>query len=121
MDILWKLVQDKFKADELTEVKAKELWVHFRRLYEQDPSDRHWRFEAHNLNILWKFYDSCEIHHVSTQAGVDVFMLAEKEYPLRSGILTVMMSSKLRCEEKTQKVEDLLQRIHDQCERASRE
>ena len=97
LDTLWKIVQDQFKKDELVDVKAKELWVNFRRLYEPDASDRYQRFEANNLNTLWKFYDSSAVHHVSTQYGVDVFMLAEKEYPLRAGVLTVMLSVKLRC------------------------
>ena len=57
-DTLWKLVQAKFKTAEPTDVIEKELWVHVRRLYELYPSDRHWRFEAHNLNTLWKPYDS---------------------------------------------------------------
>jgi hypothetical protein len=95
LDTLWIIVQDQFKKDELVDVKAKELWVQFKRLYEPDASDRYWRFEANNLNTLWKFYDSRVVHHVSTQAGVDVFMLAEKEYPLRACILTVMISVKL--------------------------
>ena len=97
------------------------MWVHFRRLYEPDPSDRHWRFEAHNMNTLWKFYDSSVVHHLSTQDGVDVFMLAEKEYPLRAGVLTVMMSVKLRCWKRSEVIEDLLQRIYDQSVRADKE
>jgi hypothetical protein len=97
------------------------LWVHFRRLYEPDPSDRYWRFEAQNMNTLWKFYDSSVVHHVSTQDGVDVFMLAEKEYPLRAGVLTVMMSVKLRCWERSEIREDLLQIIYDQSVRADKE
>jgi hypothetical protein len=70
------------------------------------------------MNTLWKFYDSSVVHHVSTQDGVDVFMLAEKEYPLRVGVLTVMMSVKLRCWERNEIIEDLLQRIYDQYSRA---
>ena len=73
------------------------------------------------MNTLWKFYDSSSVHHVSTQDGVDVFMLAEKEYPLRAGILTVMMSVKLRCWERSEIIEDLLQRIYDQSVRADKE
>ena len=57
LDTLWRIIQDQSKRDELVDVKAQELWVHFRRLYEPDPSDRYWRFEAHNMNTLWKFYD----------------------------------------------------------------
>lgn len=78
LETLWRIVHEQFKKDELVDVKAKELWVQFRRLYEPDASDRYWRFEADNLTTLWKFYDSSFVHHVSTQAGVDVFMLAEK-------------------------------------------
>lgn len=117
---LWKIVQDQFKKDELVDVKAKELWVHFRRLYEPDPSDRYWRFEAHGTRTLWKFYDLSSVHHVSTQDGVDVFMLAEKEYPLRVGVLTVMLSEKLRCWERTEVIDDLVQRIYDQSVRVMR-
>ena len=73
------------------------------------------------MNTLWKFYDSSDVHHVSTQDGVDVFMLAEKEYPLRVGVLTVMMSVKLRCWERNEIIEDLLQRIYDQSVRADKE
>ena len=48
-------------------------------------------------------------------------MLAEKEYPLRAGVLTVMLSEKLRCWERTEVIDDLLQRIYDQSVRADRE
>lgn len=41
-------------------------------------------------------------------------MFAEKEYPLRAGVLTVMLCAKLRCVEITAEIEDLLQRIADQ-------
>ena len=88
---------------------------------EPDPSDRYWRFEAHDQRTLWKFYDSSSVHHISTQDGVDVFMLAEKEYPLRAGVLDVMRTVKLRCWERTEVIDDLLQRIYDQSVRADRE
>jgi hypothetical protein len=118
LDTLWRIIHEQSLKDELVDVKAKELWVHFRRLYEPDPSDRYWRFEAHNMKTLWKFYDSSSVHHVSTQDGVDVFMLAEKEYPLRAGVLTVILSVKLRCWERTEVIENLLQRIYNQSVRA---
>lgn len=61
------------------------------------------------------------MHHDSTQDGVDVFMLVEKEYPLRAGVLDVMRTVKLRCWERTEVIDDLLQRIYDQSVRADRE
>ena len=103
LDTLWKLVKENSKSDGLSDVKAKEIWVHFQKLYEPDPSDRYWKFEAHNMNTVWRFYDSCNIYHVSTKDGIDVFMLAEKEYPLTVGIL--------KCEERIKVIDDLIQSV----------
>ncbi|PWA89426.1 hypothetical protein CTI12_AA109180 [Artemisia annua] len=117
LDTLWKTVNDKHKAGKLQDIKEKELWFHFQRLYEPDKDVRYWKFKAHTMNTLWKFYDNYSVHHLSTQDGVDAFMLAEREYPLRAGILLVMLPVKLRCEERTEEINDLLQRISEQCSR----
>ena len=119
LDTLWRMVNDRHNARKLQDNKEKELWVHFRRLYEPDPSDRFWKFQAFDQRTLWKIYDSCNIHHISTQEGVDVFMLAEREYPLRAGVLDVLISTRLRCEERTEVVNDLVQRIYNQNRRES--
>ena len=108
------MAQTKFKHEDPESVKAKELWVHFQRLYNPNPSDRYWRFEADNKSTLWKYYSISDIHHVSTQDGVDVFMLTEKEYPLKTGVLEAMVESKLRCEEITPELKDLVSRIMQQ-------
>ena len=60
------------------------------------------------------------IHHVSTQEGVDVFMLPELEYPLRSGVLTVMLAAKLKVEEKSEMAMNLIMKIRDQCDKEDR-
>lgn len=119
LDMLWKLVQERFKADNFKDVKEMQLWVDLRRLYEPDPSDNYWKFEAIYLDTTWTYYDSCEVHHVSTKAGVDAFMLLEKEYPLRAGTLTAMLTSRIRVHEDTEKVRTLIQKIQDQCSRAT--
>ncbi|GJR83104.1 putative ribonuclease H-like domain-containing protein [Tanacetum coccineum] len=43
------------------------------------------------LNAL----DSCGVHHVSTEKGIDIYMLVEKDYPLSRGTLTQMLVAKL--------------------------
>ncbi|GJR72370.1 hypothetical protein Tco_0084735 [Tanacetum coccineum] len=35
------------------------------------------------------------MHHVSTEKGIDINMLVEKEYPLSRGTLTLMLIAKL--------------------------
>jgi hypothetical protein len=118
LDMLWKLVDERFKADTLKDMKEMQLWVDLMRLYEPDLKDSYWKFEATDLHTTWSYYDSCEVHHVSTTARVDVFMFAEKEYPLRAVTLTTMLTSRLRVHEDTEKVRALIQKIQDQCSRA---
>ena len=43
-------------------------------------------------------------------------MLVKKEYPLNIGVLTVMLSVKLRVEKVTNMAKDLIQRIIEQCD-----
>ena len=66
------------------------------------------------MSTLWKHYSSSNVHHVSTQDGVDVFMLTEKEYTLKAGVLKAMVDSKLRCGEVTPQLQDLVEKIVQQ-------
>nr|GEU82186.1 hypothetical protein [Tanacetum cinerariifolium] len=54
-----------------------QLWTH-RQAFMHDPLD-------------WKLYDTCGLHHVSTK-DQEIFMLVEKDYPLRKGLATVMIN-----------------------------
>ena len=119
LDKLWILVQHTINTESLVEAKQQELWVELKRMYEPDPSDRYWRFSAYDTHTLWKMYEN-GIHQVSTQEGVDVFMLPELEYPLRFGVLTVMLAAKLKVEEKSEMAMNLIMKIRAQCDREDR-
>nr|GEU30893.1 hypothetical protein [Tanacetum cinerariifolium] len=45
--------------------------------------------------IEWKLYDTCRVHHV-TAKDKEIFMLVEKDYPLRKGLAIVMICYKLQ-------------------------
>nr|GEW22515.1 retrotransposon protein, putative, unclassified [Tanacetum cinerariifolium] len=57
------------------------LWTHTQALM-HDPLD-------------WKLYDTCGVYHVSTKDR-EIFMLVERDYPLRRGLATVMICNKLQ-------------------------
>nr|GEU44578.1 hypothetical protein [Tanacetum cinerariifolium] len=59
---LWTLVKETFSIKQATRDKEKELWL----------------------------YDTCGVHHVSTK-DQEIFMLVDKDYPLRKGLATVMI------------------------------
>ncbi|GJW17740.1 hypothetical protein Tco_0025176 [Tanacetum coccineum] len=69
--------------------------VELKRLFEPDIDDELWKLQKHIHDLTWKLYDSCGVHHVSTEKGIDIYMLVEKEYPLSRGTLTLMLVAKL--------------------------
>ncbi|GKC79256.1 hypothetical protein Tco_1130030, partial [Tanacetum coccineum] len=96
---LWSLVKENFNSTELTEDKEREIWVELRRLFEPDTDDELWKLQKYIHNLTWRLYDSCRVHHVSTEKGIDIYMLIEKEYPLSRGTLTQMLVAKLLVEQ----------------------
>nr|GEV16618.1 reverse transcriptase domain-containing protein [Tanacetum cinerariifolium] len=61
-----------------------------------------------DLKLDWKLYDSCGVHHV-TSKDKEIFMLVEKDYPLRKGLALVMICYKLQVENFSQMANDLLE------------
>nr|GEV76939.1 hypothetical protein [Tanacetum cinerariifolium] len=80
---LWDLVKERFSTTEPTDDKEKELWVELKRLFEPDTEDELWKLHKHMHDPLtWRLYDTCGVYHVSTEKGIDIFMLIEKVYLL---------------------------------------
>nr|GEW51678.1 hypothetical protein [Tanacetum cinerariifolium] len=97
-----------------TSDKEMEIWVELSRLYEPDEDDQLW---THTQNLMhapveWKLYDSCGVHHVASKDN-EIFMLVEKDYPLRKGLELAMISYKLQVENYSQMAEDLIQKIYN--------
>nr|GEW47602.1 hypothetical protein [Tanacetum cinerariifolium] len=96
-----------------TNDKEIELWVELKKLYEPDDEDQLW---THTQNLMhapveWKLYDTCGVHHV-TSKDKEIFMLVEKDYPLRKGQAIVMISYKLQVENYSQMANDLILKIY---------
>ncbi|GKA13221.1 reverse transcriptase domain-containing protein [Tanacetum coccineum] len=96
----------------VTDDKAKELWVELKRLFEPDENDTLWKIQRYMHDPLtWKLYDTCGVHHVSTERGHDIFMLVEKDYPLTRALMTLMLCNKLRVDEYSEMANELLRKI----------
>nr|GEZ87243.1 hypothetical protein [Tanacetum cinerariifolium] len=94
---LWALVKETLNIRPATNDKEKELLVELKRLYEADVEDLLW---THTQNLMhapveWRLYDTCGVHHVISK-DQEIFMLVEKDYPLRKGLAIVMISYKLQ-------------------------
>ncbi|GKA74502.1 putative reverse transcriptase domain-containing protein [Tanacetum coccineum] len=83
--MLWSLVKEKFNSTEPTDDKERDIWV--------------------------ELYDSCGVHHVSTENGIDIYMLVEKVYPLSRGTLTLMLVAKLLADQDNEMFRELFRKI----------
>nr|GFA28794.1 hypothetical protein [Tanacetum cinerariifolium] len=61
--------------------------------------------------VEWKLYDMCGVHQV-TLKDKEIFMLVEKDYPLRKALAIVMIYYKLQVENYSQMASDLILKIH---------
>ncbi|GJW23117.1 hypothetical protein Tco_0033739 [Tanacetum coccineum] len=115
---LWDLVKKRFSTTEPTDDKEKELWVELKRKFEPDNDDILWKLQIYMHDpLVWRLYDTCGVHHVSSVRGHDIFMLVEKEYPLTRGTLGLMMVARLLVEADSEMSRELLRKIFYQANR----
>ncbi|GKA06213.1 hypothetical protein Tco_0685437 [Tanacetum coccineum] len=113
MDRLWSLVKKTFSTTDPTEDKEKELWVELKRIYEPDPRDQLCALQKYMHDPLeCMLYDTCSVHHVSTRRGREIFMLVEKDYPLKKGLTTMMLCNKLQVDQYSKMANELLRKIY---------
>ncbi|GJU79203.1 hypothetical protein Tco_1276273 [Tanacetum coccineum] len=97
---LWSLVKERFRSAEPTEDKERALWVELKRLFEPDKDDVLWKLQRYMYDPLtWRLYGTCGVHHVSSTRGHDIYMLIEKDYPLSTAVMNLMLSRRLQVEE----------------------
>ncbi|GJR58132.1 hypothetical protein Tco_1500294 [Tanacetum coccineum] len=94
------LVKERFRAAEPSEDMEKALWVELKRLFELDKDDVLWKLQRYMHDPLtWRLYGSSGVHHVSFTKGHDIYMLTEKDYPLTTTVMGLMLSIRLQVEE----------------------
>ncbi|GJW35450.1 hypothetical protein Tco_0058370 [Tanacetum coccineum] len=98
---------EELKADEISQedlqqmiivVPVEEVFVEALQRYMHDP-------------LTWRLYDTCVVHHVSTDRGHDIFMLVEKDYLLTRGLLTLMLCNKRQVDQYSEMADELLRKI----------
>nr|GFC67947.1 hypothetical protein [Tanacetum cinerariifolium] len=111
---LWDLVKEYLSIRPATSEKKMKLWVELKRMYEPDPEDQLWTLTLNFMHapVEWKLYDLSGVHHL-TAKDREIFMLVEKDYPLRKGLALVMISYKLQVENYSQMAEDLIRKIYN--------
>nr|GFA11800.1 hypothetical protein [Tanacetum cinerariifolium] len=102
--------------EEVPEEKVKEMMnlVPIEEVYVEALQVKHPIIDWENFMhapVDWKLYDSCGVHHVAVK-DKEIFMLVEKDYPLRKGLALVMICYKLQVENFSQMVNELVLKIY---------
>ncbi|GJU56726.1 hypothetical protein Tco_1234492 [Tanacetum coccineum] len=119
LDTLWSLVKEKFRSVEPTEDMERALWVELKRLYEPDKEDTLWKLQRYMHDPLtWRLYGSCAVHHVFSTRGHCIYMLPEKDYPLTTEVMMLMLSRRLQVEEDSEMARDLVKKIFIEANRS---
>ncbi|GKC96266.1 hypothetical protein Tco_1161708 [Tanacetum coccineum] len=121
LDTLWSLVKEKFRSVEPTEDMERALWVELKRLYKPDKEDTLWKLQRYMHDPLtWRLYGSCAVHHVFSTRGHCIYMLPEKDYPLTTAVMMLMLSRRLQVEEDSEMARDLVKKIFIEANRSRR-
>ncbi|GKC92691.1 hypothetical protein Tco_1158133 [Tanacetum coccineum] len=104
-------LQERFSTTKPTDDKEMELWVELKRLFKPDDGDTLWKLQRYMHDpLVWRFYDTCGVHHVSSVRGHDIFMLVEKDYPLSKALMMLMLVSKLSLEQSSEMENEFLRK-----------
>ncbi|GKE52753.1 hypothetical protein Tco_1487909 [Tanacetum coccineum] len=105
-------VKERFRSAKPTEDKERALWVELKRLFKPDKDDVMWKLQRYMYDPLtWRLYNTCGVHHVSSTRGHDIYMLIEKDYPLSTAVMNLMLSRMLQVEEDSEMERDLIMKI----------
>ncbi|GKD25835.1 hypothetical protein Tco_1232049, partial [Tanacetum coccineum] len=73
-----------------------------------NKDDVMWKLQRYMYDPLtWRMYGTCGVHHVSSTKGHDIYMLIEKDYPLSTAVMNLMLSRRLQVEEDSETAKDL--------------
>ncbi|GJV05952.1 hypothetical protein Tco_1343608 [Tanacetum coccineum] len=108
---LWNLVRERFSSTEPTNDKERALWVELKWLFEPDTDDLLELQRYMHDPLTWRLYDTYGVHYVSTEIGLDIFMLVEKDYPMTRGFPMLMLVNKLQVDQHSEMEDELLSKI----------
>ncbi|GJR42049.1 hypothetical protein Tco_1310152 [Tanacetum coccineum] len=87
----------------MTLAQQKEYMSNYIMNQEGDDGDTLWKLQRYMHDpLVWRLYDTCNVHHVSSVRGHDIFMLVEKYYPLSKALMMLMLVTNLSLEQSSE-------------------
>nr|GEV09181.1 hypothetical protein [Tanacetum cinerariifolium] len=115
LEVLWKIVKDRFKKSQQKEVLDVFLWHTLKVMFEHTIEDNVWKHQKGPQGLTrvknWKLFDSCGVYCVTLDT-IQLFLLAEKMYPLTNYTLQQMFNKvRLQVDYEVEMAYDLLRLV----------
>ncbi|GJS14981.1 hypothetical protein Tco_0409453 [Tanacetum coccineum] len=92
---LYRLVMQKYGTNRHEDAYDRVLWSDLRTMFDQPLNeDAIWSLPLQQKMISWKYYDKCAVHCLTLEA-CNIYMLADRKYPLSKDACQVMLKMKL--------------------------
>ncbi|GJR59319.1 hypothetical protein Tco_1501481 [Tanacetum coccineum] len=95
LEDLYKLVKARYGSTRPVESMDYLIWNDMKIMFEPHVEDEVWKLQNEYKVLEWKLYDSCGVHFLRMQS-IQIYMLAEKKYPLTLPTLSMMLEKKLQ-------------------------
>nr|GEW83442.1 copia protein [Tanacetum cinerariifolium] len=96
-----------------SDLKIEEHLKTFLTMFEETADDDLWKNQEEWILKIWNFYDKCGVHTLTLEDGTEIYMLAERRYPLTKETLERMLALRLIAECESEAVFDLLRFIQN--------
>nr|GEU44439.1 putative ribonuclease H-like domain-containing protein [Tanacetum cinerariifolium] len=110
---LYNLVMQRFETTSSEGVDLV-LWGDLRTMFKETTNNDLWKNQEEWILKSWNFYENCRVHTLTLKYGTEIYMLAERRYPLTKETLERMLALRLIAECKSEALFDLLRFIQKQ-------
>nr|GFA10178.1 hypothetical protein [Tanacetum cinerariifolium] len=115
LEVLWKIVKDRFKESQPKEVLDVFLWHTLKVMFEHFVEDSIWKLQKGPKGLdrvnNWKLFDSCGVYCVTLDT-IQLYLLAEKMYLLTNYTLQQMFNEvRLQVDYEVEMAYDLLRLV----------
>ncbi|GJR12895.1 hypothetical protein Tco_0795547 [Tanacetum coccineum] len=90
LEELYNLVMQRFESTTPEGVDLV-IWGDLRTMFDVNTEDELWQNQERWNLKSWNFYENCGVHTLTLEDGTEIYMLAERKYPLRKETLERMI------------------------------
>ncbi|GKA13007.1 hypothetical protein Tco_0692553 [Tanacetum coccineum] len=92
---LYRIVMKRYGTEGPTDDYKRVFWENLKTMFDAPLStDLVWSLPGQQKILSWRYYETCRVHCLNLDSA-DIYMLAERKYPLSANVCQTMLKMKL--------------------------